>query len=252
MSVDSTQQGVCLVTGAARGIGAATALRAARAGYAVVVNCRRADAAATAVADQIRADGGRALVMAADVSDPDQVRGMFEGIERDLGPVTALVNNAGISGGREKFTDIGIATLRRVVDVNLIGTVLCSQMAARRMMRSAGGAGGAIVNVSSQAVRTGGRNLAAYVASKAAVEGLTLALARELAAEGIRVNAVSPGIIATGQQPLDDPAWQASATARIPLGRIGGAEEVADTILWLLGPESSYVTGVVVPVAGGR
>jgi NAD(P)-dependent dehydrogenase (short-subunit alcohol dehydrogenase family) len=243
---------ICLVTGAARGIGAAIAFRLAEAGYAVAVNYRGSEAEATAVVQQMRAKNARAFAICADVSEPAAVETMFAAVDREFGLVTALVNNAGISGGRRRLADLDRATLQRVFEVNLIGTLLCTQMAAGRMARSNGGRGGAIVNISSQAVRTGGRELSHYVASKAAIEGLTIALARELAGEGIRVNAVSPGIIATSMQPLDDREWTARTEKRIPLGRLGRPEDVADAVAWLIGPESAYITGTVLPVAGGR
>jgi NAD(P)-dependent dehydrogenase (short-subunit alcohol dehydrogenase family) len=252
MPAEIAASDVCLVTGAARGIGAAVAIRLAAAGRAVAVNYRASKAEAAAVVEQITRAGGRAVAFAADVSDPAEAKAMFEAVDREFGPVTALVNNAGISGGRHRFQDLDLDTLRRVLAVNLVGPTLCAQMAVRRMARSAGGRGGAIVNISSQAVRTGGRQLAHYVASKAAIEGLTLALAHELAPEGIRVNVVSPGVIATDMQALDGGALQTRMNERVPLGRVGMPNEVADAVAWLIGPEAAYITGIVVPVAGGR
>jgi NAD(P)-dependent dehydrogenase (short-subunit alcohol dehydrogenase family) len=243
---------ICLVTGAARGIGAAIAFRLAEAGYAVAVNYRESEAEATAVVEQMRAKSAQAFAICADISNPAAIETMFAAIDREFGPVTALVNNAGISGGRHRLADLDRGTLQRVLEVNLIGTTLCTKMAVNRMARSNGGPGGAIVNISSQAVRTGGRELSHYVASKAAIEGLTIALARELAGEDIRVNAVSPGIIATAMQPLDQQEWTARTERRMPLGRVGQPEDVADVVAWLIGPESAFVTGTVVPVAGGR
>jgi NAD(P)-dependent dehydrogenase (short-subunit alcohol dehydrogenase family) len=244
-------KGVCVVTGSARGIGAATALAAARHGYAVCINYIDAQAAAESVATGIRDMGGTAICLRADVSSVVDVAALFAAVDHELGAVTALVNNAGISGGRQRVVDMEPQNFERVVDVNLRGTFLCSQAAIARMARSFGGTGGAIVNLSTAAVRTGGRQIAAYVAAKAAIEGLTRALSLELAEEGIRVNAVAPGIVITDQQPADA-SWHARTAANIPLGRLGSAAEVADTILWLLSEEASYVTGTVLGVTGGR
>jgi NAD(P)-dependent dehydrogenase (short-subunit alcohol dehydrogenase family) len=243
---------VCLITGAARGIGAATAAAVARQGYAVCVNYREASDAAKIMTSTIRGRGGEAMSFRADVSRTDEVAALFAAIDREFGPVTALVNNAGISGGRHELAALDAETFARVVEVNLVGTFLCTKEAALRMARSRGGQGGAIVNLSTTAVRTGGRRIAAYVAAKAGTEGLMRALAPELAEEGIRINTVAPGIIATEQQPLDDAAWRASATASVPLGRLGTAGDVAAAILWLLSDAAAYVTGTVLDVAGGR
>ena len=184
-------KGVCVVTGAARGIGAATARAAAREGYAVCINYVAAAGAAEAVEAAIREAGGTAMTCRADVSRADEVAALFAAVDRHFGPVTALVNNAGISGGRHALGDIETALFQRVVDINLLGTFSCIKEATARMARSRGGAGGAIVNLSTMAVRTGGMRIPAYVAAKAGVEGLTRALAVELAEEGIRINAVA-------------------------------------------------------------
>jgi NAD(P)-dependent dehydrogenase (short-subunit alcohol dehydrogenase family) len=207
--------------------------------------------AAETVAADIANMGGTAICVRADVSSPTDVASLFAAVDRELGPVSALVNNAGISGGRRPLIDMQPEDFARVVDINLRGTFLCSQAAIARMARSRGGSGGAIVNLSTAAVRTGGRQIAAYVAAKAGIEGLTRALSLELAEEGIRVNAVAPGIITTEQQPADD-AWRARAAANVPLGRLGRAAEVAEAILWLLSDKAAYVTGAVLGVTGGR
>jgi NAD(P)-dependent dehydrogenase (short-subunit alcohol dehydrogenase family) len=245
---ESRRSKVCVVTGAARGIGAATALAAARRGYAVCINYVAADAEATAVRAAIEQQGGKAIAFRADVSRAADVASLFAAVDRALGPVTALVNNAGISGGRQDIADIDASLAQRVIEINLLGTLLCTKEAVKRMK---GSRAGAIVNLSTAAVRTGGTRIATYVAAKAGIEGLTRALAIELAGEGIRVNAVAPGIIATHQQPSDE-AWRVQAAAGVPLGRLGTAAEVADAILWLLSDSAAYVTGTVLGVAGGR
>jgi NAD(P)-dependent dehydrogenase (short-subunit alcohol dehydrogenase family) len=238
--------GVCLITGAARGIGAATARAAARRGFAVAVNYRSAQSDAAAVVADIRQAGGTAHAFEADIRREDDVARLFAAVDRAFGPVTALVNNAGISGVRAALLDTDPAVMRVVIETNLAGTLFCTRAAATRMARSRGGHGGAIVSLSSIVTRTGGYRLATYTATKAAIEGLTKALAPELAEEGIRINAVSPGVIATRQNPgPGDPA-------RIPLGRSGTAEEVANAILWLLSDAAAYVTGATLEVGGGR
>ena len=243
---------VILVTGGSRGIGAATGRLAADRGYAVCVNYHRAAAEAEALIDEIKRDGGTAIAVCGDVSELEDVCRLFATVDRELGTLTALVNNAGIPGERGRLADLDATVLRRVLEVNAMGVMLCAQQAVRRMSTRAGGAGGAIVNVSSLAAKSGGEGLTAYVASKGAVEAFTLGLAREVAAVGIRVNAVSPGFIATDQQPLDDGAWVKRTSAAIPLGRLGTTEEVAEAILWLLSDEATYITGAILPVTGGR
>jgi NAD(P)-dependent dehydrogenase (short-subunit alcohol dehydrogenase family) len=244
---------VVVITGAGRGIGAATALAAARQGYAVGVNYRRDAAAAGAVVERIRAAGGRALAVEADVAEPEQVAALFDAVAEALGPVTALVNNAGTTGRITRFADLDLATLRRVIDVNLIGCMLCSQEAVRRFSTACGGQGGAIVNVSSVAAQTGSPGeYVHYAATKVAVEAFTRGLAREVASEGIRVNAVAPGTVQTGIHAAGgDPLRPTRVAARIPLGRVAEPEEIAAAILWLLSPAAAYATGSVLTVAGG-
>ena len=244
---------VVVITGAGRGIGAATALAAARQGYAVGVNYRRDAAAADAVAQRIRAAGGRAFPVQADVALPDDVARLFGAVAEALGPVTALVNNAGTTGRITRFADLDLETLRRVIDVNLVGCMLCCQEAVRRLSTARGGPGGAIVNLSSVAAQTGSPGeYVHYAATKAAIETLTRGLAREVAAEGIRINAVAPGTVQTGIHAAGgDPERPARVAARIPLGRVAEPEEIAEAILWLLSPAAAYTTGSVLTVAGG-
>lgn len=246
------KQAVLVVTGASRGIGAAIARLAAARGYHVAVNYRRDAAAADAVATSIRAAGGVAETFQADVGDDRAVEDMFASIERRLGRLAVLVNNAGISGGVGAFSGISPATLQQVITTNLLGALYCSQAAIRRMSILQGGAGGAIVNISSQAGQFGGNLIAAYAASKAGLNAFTLGLARELAGEGIRVNAVSPGVIDTGIHADAEPQRREAALASIPMRRAGRPDEVAKAVLWLASEEASYITGTVLAVAGGR
>ncbi|SCG72572.1 SDR family oxidoreductase [Micromonospora inositola] len=238
---------VTIVTGGSRGIGAATARRLAAAGHHIAIGYRRDHTAAKAVLDDIHATGRRGLAVPADTTDPDQVQRLFD-TAADLGPVTGMVNNAGITSPIGPFTELRPDDLRQVVDVNLIGYVLCAQQAARRMTH-----GGAIVNVSSAAATLGSPGeYVHYAAVKAATDTLTLGLAKELAPHGIRVNAVAPGIIRTDIHALSGvPDRADSAAGRIPLGRAGEPDEVAAAIAWLLGPDASYTTGAVLRVAGG-
>ncbi|MEV4811406.1 SDR family oxidoreductase [Micromonospora avicenniae] len=238
---------VTVITGGSRGIGAATARRLANVGHDVAFAYRRDhDAAASVVAD-IQAAGRRAVAVPADTTDPDQVTALFDAAA-ELGEITGLVNNAGVTSPIGPFVDLDPADLRRVVDVNLIGYVLCAQQAARRM-----GAGAAIVNVSSAAATLGSPGeYIHYAAVKAATDTLTLGLAKELAARGIRVNGVAPGVIRTEIHAVSGVPDRADrAAGRIPLGRAGEPDEVATAIVWLLGPEASYTTGTVLRVAGG-
>lgn len=246
------ERAVLVVTGASRGIGAATARLAAARGYDVAINYRRDAVAAEAVAAAIRAAGGVAETFQADVGDDRAVEDMFTLIERRLGRLGVVVNNAGISGGVRAFATIPPATLREVIATNLLGAFYCSQAATRRMSLSQGGAGGSIVNISSQAGQFGGNLISAYAASKAGLNALTLALARELAGEGIRVNAVSPGVIDTGIHADAEPQRREAALASIPMRRTGRPDEVAKAVLWLASEEASYITGAVLAVAGGR
>jgi NAD(P)-dependent dehydrogenase (short-subunit alcohol dehydrogenase family) len=245
---------VLLITGGSRGIGAATALLAARRGYTVAVNYAANEGAADDVVQQIRASGGNAFSVQANVAEEAQVMAMFETIDTQLGRLTALVNNAGVVDVAQRVEEVSEARLRRMFGINVLGSFLCAREAVKRMSTRHGGNGGAIVNVSSVAARLGGAGqYVDYAASKGAIDSFTVGLAKEVALEGIRVNAVRPGIIetdihASGGQP--DRARQMAPV--VPLQRAGSALEVAKAILWLLSDESSYTTGTLLDVAGGR
>ena len=243
---------VTIVTGASRGIGAATAVRLAAAGHDVVVNHRRSADDADRVAGQVRAAGARCLVVAADVTREDDVDRLF-GSAGELGPVTGLVNNAGATLHLADLADTPVAVVRQVLDVNLLGAVLCARAAARAMSTHRGRPGGAIVNVSSSAATLGSpHEYVHYAAAKAGVDALTVGLAKELADAGVRVNAVAPGLVRTGiHADAGDPGRLDRVVTRIPLGRPGEPDEAAAAIVWLLGDEASYVTGAVLRVSGG-
>lgn len=246
--------GVLIVTGGGRGIGAATARLGAARGYAVCVNYRVNAAAAEAVAGGIVARGGQAIAVAADVAREDDVARLFDETISALGNPTALVNNAGITGPLSPLAEAATETLRQVIDTNVIGVMLCARAAVRCMARDKGGAGGAIVNVSSGAATLGSPGeYVWYAASKAAVDSLTKGLAIEVAQAGIRVNAVAPGLTETDiHAGAGAPDRLARIAATVPLGRAAKAEEVAEAILWLLSESASYVTGAVLRVSGGR
>ena len=243
-----------LVTGGSRGIGAATALLAAQRGYAVAVNYTTNSLAADEVVRQIRAQGGNAITVQADVGDEAQVMAMFGKIDAKLGRLTALVNNAGVVDVAARVDEMSVARLKRMFDINVLGSFVCAREAVKRMSTRFGGSGGAIVNVSSAAARLGaGGQYVDYAASKGAIDTFTLGLAKEVAQEGIRVNAVRPGIIeteihASGGQP--DRIRQMAPL--VPMQRAGSAEEVAQAIVWLLSGDASYTTGTLLDVTGGR
>ena len=242
------------MTGGGRGIGAATARLAARRGYAVCANYLGNSAAAEALVGEIVAAGGRAIAVQGDVRDEADVERLFARTEADLGPLTALVNNAGLTGLISRLDEAETETLRQVFDVNVIGTLLCSRAAVRRMSTRHGGRGGAIVNVSSGAATLGSPGeYVWYAGAKGAVDSITIGLGRELAGEGIRVNAVAPGMTATEIHAASGDAGRLERIGNaVPLGRPASAEEVAEPILWLLSDAASYVTGAILRVAGGR
>ncbi|MDP6210795.1 MAG: SDR family oxidoreductase [SAR324 cluster bacterium] len=245
---------VLIITGASRGIGAATARIAGRSGYVVCVNYLKNKAAAKQIVEEINADGGRALAVGADISREEEVVKLFCTVDDKLGKISALVNNAGILETQMRIEDMNAARLNRVFLTNVIGSFLCAREAVKRMSTKNGGKGGAIVNVSSAAARLGSAGeYVDYAASKGAVDTFTRGLAQEVAEEGIRVNAVRPGVIETDiHSSGGEPGRVERVKASIPMKRGGSAEEVAKAIMWLLSSESSYTTGSLLEVSGGR
>ena len=245
---------VLLVTGGSRGIGAATAVLAARKGYAVAVNYTANDAAANEVVRTIREAGGQALAIRADVADEAQVLELFVQVDAKLGRLTALVNNAGVVDRPARVEEMSLARLQRMFAINVIGSFLCAREAVKRMGRSHGGQGGAIVNLSSAAARLGAPGqYVDYAAAKGAIDSFTIGLAKEVAADGIRVNAVRPGLIETGIHASGGlPDRVRELQHLVPMQRGGSAEEVAQAIVWLLSPQASYTTMSLLEVSGGR
>jgi NAD(P)-dependent dehydrogenase (short-subunit alcohol dehydrogenase family) len=254
MPSPSSAKKVLIVTGGSRGIGAATARLAAQQGYAVCLSYRNNRHAADEVVAAIIATGGVAMAVKADVAVEQDVVRLFEQVDASLGRVTALVNNAGILEKQSRVEDMDAARVSRIFATNVIGSFVCAREAIRRMSTKHGGAGGAIVNLSSRASRLGAPNeYVDYAASKGAIDTFTVGLAKELAAEGIRVNAVSPGIIHTDIHASGgDPDRVERMKDVVPMKRGGTAEEVARAVLWLLSADSSYTTGASIDVAGGR
>jgi NAD(P)-dependent dehydrogenase (short-subunit alcohol dehydrogenase family) len=247
-------QQVMLVTGASRGIGAATAVLAARRGYAVCVNYKQNAEAAGAVVSRIEAEGGRAIAVQADMADEAQIVSLFGAIDARFGRLDGLVNNAGILERQARLRDIDAARLRRILEVNVVSVFTCCREAVRRMSTKEGGQGGVIVNVSSMAARLGSPGeYIDYAASKGAIDTLTIGLSREAAEEGVRVNAVRPGVIDTEIHASGgEPGRVERVRHSVPLRRGGTAEEVAGAIMWFFSPEATYSTGAFLDVSGGR
>jgi NAD(P)-dependent dehydrogenase (short-subunit alcohol dehydrogenase family) len=245
---------ILIVTGGSRGIGAATSRLAGQRGYAVVVNYQRDLAAAAAVVADIEAGGGRAIAVQADVAREEEVERLFAETDKRLGRVTHLVNNAGITGRSQRLDKVDIATLKAVFDLNVLGAFLCARAAVKRMSTLHGGSGGAIVNVSSAAATLGSPGeYIWYAASKGAIDTMTIGLAKEVAREGIRVNAVSPGMVDTEIHAASgDPGRVERIVPNVPLGRIASPAEVAESIHFLLSDAASYCAGAVIRVSGGR
>ena len=247
-------KGLLIVTGGSRGIGAATAIKAAAEGWDVAVNYARDAQAADRVALRVREAGQKAITVQGDMNEEADILRLFQTAEAELGPVKGLVNSAGTTGMGTRVEDMSADAMRGVINLNVIGLMLCSREAVRRMSTKNGGTGGRIVNLASAASRLGGPNeFVHYAASKGAVDSFTLGLSREVAAEGILVNAVSPGMIDTeihASAGLPDRA--VNAVSNIPIRRVGQPEEVADVIVWLLGDASTYCAGAIVDVTGGR
>jgi NAD(P)-dependent dehydrogenase (short-subunit alcohol dehydrogenase family) len=246
--------GTMIITGGSRGIGAATARLAGASGYAVAVNYVHDTEAAERVVADILCDGGAATAIQANVADEADVVRLFSRAERELGPLSALVNNAGITGGFARVDQISSDMLTRLFATNVIGAMLCAREAVIRLSTRHGGRGGSIINITSQAAIIGSAGeWVHYAATKGAVNTFTIGLAREVACEGIRVNAVSPGLIDTDlHAAAGAPDRIAQLAPGIPMGRPGTADEVAHTVLWLASPSASYITAAIVPASGGR
>ncbi|QEE39488.1 MULTISPECIES: SDR family oxidoreductase [unclassified Methylobacterium] len=253
MSEPMNRPNVAIVTGGSRGIGRAVSLLLAERGYAICLSYVSDTAAAQAVVDAITAKGGKALAVRSDVGVEADVLALFQAAD-GLGRLAALVNNAGVVDMKSDVADMSAARLQRMMTTNVVGSFLCAREAVRRMSTKRGGAGGAIVNLSSVAARLGGPGqFVDYAASKGAIDSLTTGLAREVAGEGIRVNAVAPGIIATEIHASGgEPDRVERLGPAVPMGRAGTAEEVAAPIAWLLSEEAAYTTGAILDVAGGR
>jgi NAD(P)-dependent dehydrogenase (short-subunit alcohol dehydrogenase family) len=248
--------GVILVTGGSRGIGAEICIKAAARGYSVGVNYRSGEKEARAVVATIEKAGGRAVAVQADVTKENEIGRMFDHVTSKLGPLTALVNNAGWGGAHGPIEAWDAEATRRLIEINLLGPMLCSREAVRRMSGKFGGAGGNIVNISSAAARTGSPGVFVhYAATKGGLDVFTTGLAKEVAKDGIRVNAVRPGYVRTEMYEDDlkqSPDWVRSTIASIPLGRIAEVQDVSAAVLWLMSEEASYVTGSIIDLSGGR
>lgn len=243
---------VLLITGASRGIGAETARQAAKAGFDICINYANNQESAEEVADQVRSHGVRAMTFQADMGIESQINAMFEAVDREMGSLYGLINNAGITGKFCRIDELDIETAQRVIDVNVVGLMICCREAVKRMSTKHGGSGGIIVNISSIASKVGSPGeYVHYAASKGAVDVLTVGLAKEVAKEGIRVNAINPGIVHTDIHANSGrPNRIAEVSGRLPMGRGGQPEEIANAILWLLDDNNTFTSGACIPVAG--
>jgi len=253
-SSETKSHGAVIITGGSRGIGAAIARLASSRGYSVALSFVRDAAAAESVVQDICRGGGRAVAVQADVAQESDILNLFQTTDRELGQIEGLVNNAGITGGFARVASVSAENMKQVFAVNVVGAILCAREAVRRMSTRNGGAGGSIVNISSRAAHTGAAGeWVHYAASKGAIDSFTIGLAREVATEGIRVNAVAPGLIETDLHAANGaPDRLARLAPSIPMGRAGKPEEVAEAVLWLLSREASYTTGTILEVGGGR
>jgi len=252
--MSANESGLVIVTGASRGIGAATARLAAERGFSVAVNYATGEREAADVVRAICQQGGKAVAIRADLERESDIVQLFKEADRELGPLRGLVNNAAVTGGFARLEGVTAAALERTFAVNVIGAILCAREAVKRMSTRHGGTGGSIVNISSIAVRTGSAGeWVHYAASKGAIDTFTIGLAREVATEGIRVNAVAPGLVETGIHAANgEPGRLERLKPTIPMGRPGKPEEIAEAVVWLLSSTASYVTGAVLEVGGGR
>ncbi len=253
-TLEEPSPGLVIITGGGRGIGAAVASKVAAVGHHVLINFRSNRASADEVAKRIRLSGGKASACQADIGTAEGVIALYAAADAIRSPFVGLINNAGISGGISRLDSLSDNTLRRVFAVNVIGAMLCAREAVRRMSTKRGGRGGNIVNVSSISAKLGGSGeWIHYAASKGAIDTLTIGLSREVAAEGIRVNAVAPGLIATDfHAEAGAPERITNMAEGIPMGRAGTPDEVADAILWLMSHQARYITGATIPIGGGR